>query len=219
MDIECENCQAKFVIPDEKIPAGRRFAVNCPKCKHKISVSPGENESMAKAAAGKTVIDEVTSGAYDAAEKPFDFLEQGAKTALLCELASDHRATIKAVLENLQFHTTEALSAKDALKQMRFHVFDLVVLDEDFDTSNPDHNQVLTYLTGLNMSIRRNMFVALITKRFRTMDNMAAFNHSVNLVVNAKNLAEIGKILTRGLADHEAFYRVFKESLVKVGLV
>jgi len=69
------------------------------------------------------------------------------------------------------------------------------------------------------MSIRRNIFVTLITNRFRTMDNMAAFNKSVNLIINLKNINEIEKILRRGVADNEVFYRVFKESLIKTGRV
>jgi hypothetical protein len=51
------------------------------------------------------------------------------------------------------------------------------------------------------------------------MDNMAAFNKSVNLIINLKNINEIEKILRRGLADNKAFYRVFKESLIKTGRV
>jgi predicted Zn finger-like uncharacterized protein len=227
MDISCDQCSAAFKIPDEKIPEGRRFAVNCPKCQNKISVDPGQPaqnagttaKNAAEPLAEKNVIDEVAAGAYDADEKPFDFLEAGAKTALLCEPDPADRAQIKAVLENLQFHTIEAVTAKAALKQMRFHIFDVVILNEGFDAKSSAENQVLTYLTDLSMSIRRNIFVALITQHFRTMDNMAAFNHSVNLVVNHKNIADMQKILTAGLADHEASYRIFKESLVKVGIV
>ena len=102
---------------------------------------------------------------------------------------------------------------------MRFHVFDMVVLNERFGTQNPDMNSVLKYLDRLNMSTRRNIFVTLITDRYRTMDNMSAFNKSVNLIVNLKNIDEIEKILRRGIADHEAFYRVYKRALIKTGRV
>ena len=80
-------------------------------------------------------------------------------------------------------------------------------------------NPVLKYLDRLNMSTRRNIFVTLITDRYRTMDNMAAFNKSVNLIVNLKNVDEIEKILRRGIADYEAFYRVYKRILIKTGRV
>jgi hypothetical protein len=49
------------------------------------------------------------------------------------------------------------------------------------------------------------------------MDQMMAFRHSVNLIVNSKNIDDIGKIIQRGLTDHEFFYRVFKDTLTEVG--
>ena len=167
----------------------------------------------------KTIIDEVDSGAYNAAEKPFDFLEEGVETALLCEPDSVVRGKIRSALKNMGYNVTEPESDRDALKQMRFHVFDLVVLNEVFSSENPDENNVMKYLERLPMAIRRKIFVVLVTNRFRTMDNMAAFNKSVNIVVNTKNLDEIGKIIKRGLSDNTAFYCVFRDALVKTGRV
>ena len=69
------------------------------------------------------------------------------------------------------------------------------------------------------MHTRRNIFVALVTDRFRTNDNMAAFNKSVNLVINPKNIDACEKIIKRAVADNTAFYRVFKETLKKFGRV
>jgi predicted Zn finger-like uncharacterized protein len=228
MDVECKHCQASFKIPDEKVPKGQAFSIACPKCKEKISIdtrsaAPPPSEKPPPAAAKpepapkKTVIDEVGDSSYDAADKPFDFVEEGTETALVCESDADVRAKISGFLKELNYHTTEAPTARDALKQMRFHEFHLVVLNEKFDTRDPDNNNILRYIDRLKMDVRRNMFVALITDRFRTMDNMMAFNKSVNLIVNMENIEEFGKVLKRGLADYEAFYRVYKECLVKMG--
>ncbi len=228
MKVECDKCNARFTISDEKVPKDQAFSLTCPKCNSKISIDARSEASsppqtvpdaaaQAKSGAEKTIIDEVVSGSYDAADKPFDFLEEGVETALLCESDPAVRAKIKAALDNMGYHTTEPESPKDVLKQMRFHVFDIVVLNERFGTQNPDTNNILRYLDRLTMATRRSIFVVLITDRFRTMDNMAAFNKSVNLVVNLNNIDEIEKILKRGVADNVAFYRVFKESLTKTG--
>jgi len=230
MDVVCEKCRSKFQIPDKKLPKGHVFSVICPKCTNKVSVDTrfdiplSTKETPAPSAEpkpglNKTIIEEVDSSVYDASEKPFDFVEEGVETALLCEPEPAIRAKITTALYNMGYHTTAPQSHKDTLKQMRFHVFDMVVLNERFGTMDPDMNSVLNYLDRLNMSIRRNIFLTLITNRFRTMDNMAAFNKSVNLIVNLKNINEIEKILRRGVADNKAFYRVFKESLVKTGRV
>lgn len=230
MNISCKNCQSKFKIPDEKIPKGQTFSLTCPQCSSKVIVdarvsSQSESNStdhsidQPNIEKKKTLIDEVDANTYDASDKPFDFVEEGVETALLCESDPAKKAKIKAALHNMNYHITTPELPKDALKQMRFHIFDIVVLNERFGDQDPEMNSVLKYMDRLSMSIRRNIFVTLITDRFRTMDNMAAFNKSVNLIVNPKNIDEIEKILRRGLADYEAFYRVYKRALIKTGRV
>jgi hypothetical protein len=230
MNISCEKCQSKFKIPDEKIPKGQKFSLTCPQCNAKVVVdarsdSPPSSDKNSISSEKdnteneKTIIDEVDADSYDASDKPFDFIEEGVKTALLCEPDASLQKKIKTALYDMDYHITAPQLPKDALKQMRFHVFDMVVLNERFGTQNPDMNPVLNYLNRLNMSIRRNIFVALITDRFRTMDNMAAFNRSVNMIVNMKNIEEIEKILRRGISDYEAFYRVYKRALLKAGRI
>jgi DNA-directed RNA polymerase subunit RPC12/RpoP len=218
MNISCENCQSKFKIPDEKVPKGQKFSLTCPQCNAKVVVD-ARSEDKPKPEKEKTIIDEVDADTYDASDKPFDFVEEGVKTALLCEPDTAIQTKIKTALYNMDYHITAPQLPKDALKQMRFHVFDMVVLNERFGTQNPDMNPVHKYMDRLNMSIRRNIFVTLITDRYRTMDNMRAFNKSVNLIVNMKNIDEIEKILRRGIADYEAFYRVYKRALLKTGRV
>jgi DNA-binding response OmpR family regulator len=117
------------------------------------------------------------------------------------------------VLDVLEYHLTEAKNSREALKTMRYHSYDLIVVNEYFDAKNPDANGVLIYLERLNMTIRRNIFVAMITRRFRTMDQMTAFQKSVNMVVNVDNISDFDKILRRGLADYGMFYQGYKDCL------
>jgi hypothetical protein len=51
------------------------------------------------------------------------------------------------------------------------------------------------------------------------MDNMMSFHASVNLIINIKNIEDIGKILSRGITDTEMFYSIFKETLKEAGRV
>jgi hypothetical protein len=59
----------------------------------------------------------------------------------------------------------------------------------------------------------------MISNSFRTMDNMAAINNSVNLIINAKNIDDAVTIIKGAIADHEAFYYVYKETLKKKGRI
>ncbi len=217
MDIICESCQSKFRIADEKLPKDKTAFLKCPKCKHRISVPPpdkGADET------GQTdfeedffSFDEDESEGYDGSDKPFDFVEEEGKTALLCESDPMIKKTITPVLEVLEYHITEAKNSREALKTMRYHAYDLIVVNEYFDAKNPDANGVLIYLERLNMAVRRNIFVAMITRRFRTMDNMVAFQKSVNMVVNVDNITDFDKILRRGMADYGMFYQGYKDCM------
>ena len=213
MDILCNNCSSKFRIPDEKIPVGRVTNLPCPKCKVRISIDPTKKTGRGIRAAAQSK----ENGGYDASDKPFDFIEEEGLAALLCEQNPLASNTIQNALNLMDYQITIAENARDALKRMRYHVYDLIVVNESFDTKNPDSNGVLIYLERLSMAVRRQLFVAMISNRYRTMDNMMAFHDSVNLIINTKNLEDIGKILSRGITDTELFYRVYKETLKESG--
>ena len=221
MDIVCEHCQSKFKVPDEKIPAGKVVSLPCPKCKNKITVGAARKPEAAGSAVkmDEPAIDDIHGDTYDASEKPFDFVEEEGKTALLCESDAATKQSIISALEKMEYRITDAKDTRDALRNMRYHVYDVILVDESFDSNDPDKNGVLEDLEQLSMSIRRNIFVTLISRRHRTMDNMMAFNKSVNMVLNEKNIGDIGKILARGIADNDFFYRVYKEIQKKLGKI
>jgi predicted Zn finger-like uncharacterized protein len=218
MDIICEHCQSKFKIADDKIPRGKAAVLNCPKCKNKITIPPAPMDSEPDA--GEPGANEANgSDIYDASEKPFDFIEEEGKTALICESEPSVQKILMSTLNLMEYHTTNAENIRDALTKMRYHNYDLILVNENFDTANPEENAVLLYLERQPMSVRRYIFVVLISDRFRTMDNMMAFNKSVNMIINTKNISDIEKILKRGIADNDFSYRVFKDTLKETGRV
>ncbi|MBI5589061.1 MAG: hypothetical protein HY881_01125 [Deltaproteobacteria bacterium] len=227
MDVICNQCLGKFKISDEKIPSEQVVFIPCPRCKNRLTLDtraerPLTQNDLIKPVPptrpdDKHLLESISAGVYDASDKPFDFLGPGVKTALACESDSAILSKLRFVLKQMGYHTVEPPNATDALKKMRFHAFDLIVMNELFDSPSPDDNPILTYLNDVMMPVRRNMFVALITTRFRTMDNMAAFNKSVNVVIHLKNIDEIAKILRRAIDENTAFYNIFQESLVKTG--
>lgn len=217
MEITCESCQSKFRIADEKLPKDKTAFLKCPKCQNRISVPPAAKEADGSDSPEFEEdffsFDEDESDGYEASDKPFDFVEEEGKTALLCESDPMIKKTISPVLDVLEYNITEVKNSREALKTMRYRSYDLIVVNEFFDAKDPDANGVLIYLERLTMAIRRNIFVALISRRFRTMDNMMAFQKSVNMVVNVDNIADFDKILRRGMADFGLFYQAYKDCL------
>jgi len=229
MEITCDKCNSKFRVPDEKIPA-RLDSIPCPKCKNRISINnPQKAEEQAPKEQGHPAdpamkaefsFDEaLPSDSYDASDKPFDFVEEEGKTALVCESDPEFKKRVLEALHLMEYNITEAKNGRDVLKKMRYHNYDVIVLNEKFDNPNPDANPVMMNLERMQMSTRRNIFVTLLSERFRTMDNMTAFQKSVNIIINTRNIEDFGKIFSRGVTDHEYFYRVFRESMKKLGRV
>jgi CheY-like chemotaxis protein len=212
MDITCAACQGKFKIADDKIPSGRTASFACPNCRTRIAVNAGPGPARERVS-----LHEVDTGAYNPADRPFDFIEEEGKTALVCEHQPALHTTITATLHQMEYQITVAENARDALKRMRYHSYDIVVVDEDFDTHTPEANGVLIYLERMTMNTRRNMYATLVSSRHRTMDNMTALMKSVNLIVNTKNIDDLGKIMSRGLTEHLALYRVYREKLKETG--
>lgn len=208
MEVVCESCQARFNVPDDKIPAGKSIRAACPKCKNKITI-------LAKDATNLTASTEDKAGreGYDAAEKPFDFIEEDALTALICEPDPATREKVASVLELMEYHLTTVSSTREALKKMRYHNYNIVVVDESFDTHNPETNGVLLFLERLPMTTRRELFVCLISSRYRTMDYMYALNKSVNMIINVKNIGDFGKIISTALTENDIFYRAYKNTV------
>jgi CheY-like chemotaxis protein len=211
------------MVPDEKLPDAKTAVLRCPKCKEKLIID------LAALRKGKEAQKQHEKGSYDfgfdegsedydVSERPFDFLEEEGKTAIICEDDPKIVKEIVTVLGIMEYTTTVVDSLRDALRKMKYHIFDMVLVNETFGGSDPDSNGILIYLERLNMDIRRNIFVGLLTRQYPTMDNMAAFLKSVNMTINIKDIDKIDKILSRGINEYELFYAIFKDSAKKIGM-
>jgi predicted Zn finger-like uncharacterized protein len=219
MEITCDSCQSKLKIPDDKIPADKVASFACPKCKGKITITPGQENAPepsdeASGDLNDLGFEEESFGDEEASTegKPFQFIEEEGKIALVCETDPVIRKSVTDILTLMEYHVSSAQDPRDALKKIRYQSYDVVVVDELFGSEDPDANGVLIYLERLSMDIRRNMFVALISDRFRTLDYMMAFNKSVNLIVGKKDTPDMDKILSKGITDYEMFYRIYQET-------
>lgn len=156
-------------------------------------------------------------GASDSMDKIPAEYDEGTKTALICEDNPEFIKNIISALQELRYAAETAGSANDALEKLRFNRYDVVLLSERFGGSPPDGNEVLKYLRYMPMATRRHIFLALLGQNLTTEDNMTAFDKSVNAVINEKDIPNLKGILNRTITDNERFYKVYKESLIKMG--
>ncbi len=228
MEIACESCQARLTIPEEKLPAGQKVAVKCPKCGNRIIVEapparPGPSEVLERAEGQGTLETEMPQGDEPSglddteAEKALDSYGEGEKLALIMVAEGRPVEGIREALGRLEYIGIQAGNTREALSKMRVQNFDLLILSDPFDNIPLTHSPILQYLNHLSMSIRRRMFVIAMSDAFRTMDHMMAYAMSVNLVANWKDLGKFSNILRRAISEHEAFYKVFMDTLKETG--
>ena len=222
MELICEGCQAVIQIPDERVPQNSTFRLHCPRCKQKIvaSTKPPERQEDTHINAGLTSsVFEVTSAAAVNPEagvpEGMDSLQSDQSTALLYVNREEAHAELKTILESLGYVVDSPAAADQALQRLRFNQYRVILLDDDFERQSP--NPVAEYLAGLNMNIRRDMFVVLIGQRFKTADHLQAFIESVNLILHPDDLPQLATFLARGVRDQEQFYKVFTECLIGAG--
>ncbi len=228
MKADCNKCGKTLNIPDEKIPTNKKVSVSCPACKNKITVErpPVEKKTeeppveTTETAEKETVPEEQEElvkvmDPSEFANEELEVLEEGAKRGMICDAA--HQKKIVSLLKEMDYQPKTVTSDSEAIGRMKFTQYDLVILSEDFAGSSLKKNNVLKYIQPLPMTTRRKMFVVLLGKDFRTMDNMQAFALSVNVVINFKDMDNLTSILKKTISENDAFYKVYKETLVALG--
>jgi hypothetical protein len=222
MELRCEDCQAVIHIPDERVPQSGTFRLNCPRCKRKIQATVTTPEyredgqahlDLPASLAEKTTL--LSNEPSDALPEVMDYIPPGQASALLCMNGDESRRELKVMLEASGYMVDIPGTADQALQRLRFNQYRIVLLDDDFEGKSP--NPVAQYLASLNMNIRRDMFMVLIGKRFKTADHLQAFRESMNLILHPDDLPHFATFLTRGLDEHERFYMVFTQCLIEAG--
>jgi CheY-like chemotaxis protein len=160
-----------------------------------------------------------SESAIDYSARPFGYLDPDSQTAMVCEQDPVTRDNIINKVKKLGFEVVQPTTFKEALKYMRFHIFDVIIVNEDFDTGIWEINNVLKFLESLSMIARRQTFVILISTVFATKDNLQAYNKSVDFIINKQELDDLGQITKKALTEHHEFYQVFKDNVRKFGKV
>jgi hypothetical protein len=208
MDVICNSCGAQLKIPDEKLPPDQVASITCPKCKGKIKIDTRKS-------AKKIASDEIEE--TEQPSIPLEFFEEGTKLALVLKGDEMQVDTINRVLEALSYKPIQAPSIREAIGKLRLYRFDLIILSDAFDGQPIESSPVMNYLNHLSMSVRRKIFLMLLSERFKTIDNLMAFTLSADLVVNPADLSKLNLILSKAIPDHEKFYKVFIDALKDTG--
>ncbi|HDR16121.1 MAG TPA: hypothetical protein ENN79_11680 [Desulfobacteraceae bacterium] len=215
MEVICENCNARLNIPEDKVPTNRHVAIKCPKCRNRIIIQTDEREPEKAPAPAEDVAG--LESYLSRHETVLDTFEEGKKPALVMAGQRSWSDALKTASESLGYQCLEAQSSKEAIDRLRFHHFDLLLLADGFDGHSASQSPVLGYINNQSMSIRRKMFLVIVGDSFTTMDNLAAYSLSANLVLNEKDIDKLAVILKTSIAENEKFYKIFIDTLKETG--
>ena len=208
MVLTCTACSAKLSIPDGKIPKTGSVTVACPKCQQKIQVAAKRTHVATEVPTGP--------GAEDVVDGASDQMAEPRGLAMVCVDQLHGQMRVKTALAELGYTVHIVNDPKEAIDRLWQQPYALVILHEEYGGA-ADDNAVLKILQPMPMSIRRFMYVGLIGKQYRTLDQTAAFAKSVNFVVAETELSNLKAIVQEAVADHDRFYRVFREVLREAG--
>lgn len=217
MDITCSSCGTTLSVADDKLPPNQVVNITCPKCKGKIKVDTRELDLKPAARRKEEEAEEEFLSEYEDDTSPLEFFEEGVKLAIVLDTDDLRLSEITPALEELGYKVIQTLALQEAMSKIRLHPFDMIILSDGFDGKGLEGNPIINYLNHLSMSVRRKIFLVLLSSRFKTMDNMMAFAMSANLVVNPEDLPNMRLILKKGTSENEKFYKVFTDTLREVG--
>ena len=212
MKVQCPGCRVGFTIPEDKIPEGKTLRMPCPKCRKPIEISTRQPELEEQAGATAGPPQAYSDNLSDFASA-VDVVEEGVRTALLCVSNTKLAEKIARVLQELDFWVVHAARSGFALGKLHHNNYDLIILEEAFDSTRAEENLVLHHVQLLPMHLRRQFYLCLVSEAMPTLDAMLAFRLGVNLIVNVQDLEKAKIILARSLKDYKNFYGFFNAEM------
>ena len=182
MQVECPSCAKEINIPDNKVPKGQAFNLNCPGCKTKMRVDqhlkPPEPDPEESVDTSSMIIDEDFSDD----EEEIEIYDEHDQIALILDRQNDDLWST--ALTELDYKLQRAKSPEHAIHKLRFNQYHVVAIHEKFGDTTLETSPLYEFVRDMPMDTRRKTFVALVGEKFKTLDNMEALSYSVNLVIN-----------------------------------
>lgn len=144
-----------------------------------------------------------------------DVVDEGVKTALLCDTDIKRSEKIAQALQEVDFWVVHAMRPAFALGKLHHNSYDLIVLEENFNSDRESENLVLHHIHVLPMHLRRQFYLCLLSGDKATMDSKLAFRMGVNLILNFQDIDKAKVLFARAMKEYRSFYGLFTAELAR----
>jgi CheY-like chemotaxis protein len=235
MQIACPTCDKRLQIADEKLPTDRKVRITCPACQENFTYNanktivlsvpprmetPSHQESaLVDPTPTRTVPPPARSAALSVPTSNLNVIEAGLPPrALVCVDDTIQRRNYDEMLAALRLSTIHMMDEQvQAMTYLTQVVYDIVILDANFDGSTLEANPVLACVAEIPMVQRRHMFVAICTDQPYAYDTIEAYSQNANLFFSYTDPHEVLRAFEQGMADHKRLYHLYWDVCQELG--
>ena len=148
-----------------------------------------------------------------------DVFEPGDKTALICMDVPEMERLVVEQIRDLGYKVHTVFSAEDFIHKLHTHHYDVVVIAENFAASTLHSNPVLAEAVNAPVAQRQRQILLLLGASLKTADELQAFQHSVDLVVNLADIATLRPIIRRAVNLMQEFYARYIDAVTAADVI
>ncbi len=197
------------------MPNDDTFKLLCPKCKGPIEICDSVDTAELQDRTPLSCEPESSLDSLLKYQNEIDIVDEGVRTALLCATDVKRAERMAQALQELDFWVVHALRPAFALGKLHHNHYDLILLEENFNSGQDCTNLVLHHVKLLPMHQRRQFFLCLLSLDKPSLDENLAFRIGVNLILNVKDLDKAKVILARQMKQYKSFYSLYNAELAK----
>lgn len=130
-------------------------------------------------------------------------------TALVCIDNADYCNYVQQTLAAIGYAVQTATTVDDAVVRIRVSTYEVVVIFAEMDGKPLEDNPVWEETLKIPLTNRRKQYIALISTTLPTRNEMVEFVFSVELIVNAADVANLGVLVRQGASSRQTSYALF----------
>jgi len=146
----------------------------------------------------------------------YDFLSPTDKPALFAISTPEWFSMAQAAITELGYKVHAVTTHDEFPSRFSQAQYQIVMVEEIFGGTLPAENTTLHYLQRLPMNQRRHAVICLLSDAYETLNPLQAFQQSVHAVINYSEMALLGQLIQKVVADNNSFLNIFRETQQRI---